>query len=128
MNREKKAAIDAIVCYLENCPSNCRVEVFDQDSDEHLQTFKTKANALPKWKDQVLVDILYVLDCENRRMTTTEILAAMERYNFDHSESAIKTKLSTMVDDDYLDNDSKAKPRGYGILEKGLALLQEACR
>lgn len=51
------------------------------------------------------------------RLSTSQLLVEMGRRGLNASESTVKKRLSAMVKDKWLDNDPKARPRGYGLPE-----------
>jgi len=60
-------------------------------------------------------NIIEVLSDAGRRLTTVEVLGALNSRRCSHSESATKLTLAAMVDHGLLYN-CKKKPRGYGLL------------
>lgn len=57
-------------------------------------------------------DILNLIRSENRRLVTNRVLEKLEGM---HGESTIKGALADFVKDEYLNNCSKCRPRGYGL-------------
>lgn len=51
------------------------------------------------------------------RLTTTALIAEMEKLELNPSESTVKKRLAAMVKENRLDNKPKAKPKGYGLPE-----------
>jgi hypothetical protein len=51
------------------------------------------------------------------RLTTTELIAEMDKLGLNPSESTVKKRLAAMVKEKRLDNEPKARPRGYGLPE-----------
>jgi hypothetical protein len=60
-------------------------------------------------------DILAVVCAAGRRLTTSQILTALEQANHLHGESTVKGTLARLVDAGVLTNDPDARPRGYGL-------------
>jgi hypothetical protein len=73
-----------------------------------------------EWEcDRQIIDTLRAV---GHRLTTTELLSKMENRYVEKrqskpSESTVKKRLAVMTKDGRLDNDPKAKPRGYGLSE-----------
>jgi hypothetical protein len=76
------------------------------------QTISPPINLTPCSKD-----ILYVLGEAGHRMTTPEILSALDTSELIHGETTVKLALAKMVKDGVLDNRPDANPRGYGICQ-----------
>jgi hypothetical protein len=64
--------------------------------------------------DRQIVETLRSVGC---RLSTTRLISEMAKRGSNPSEQYIKKRLSAMVKTGQLDNDSKAKPRGYGLPE-----------
>lgn len=62
-------------------------------------------------------DILTVLRAAGRRMTTMDILAELDRSGMEWSDRTVKGCLAELVDAGTIDNDQKARPRGYGVAD-----------
>lgn len=60
--------------------------------------------------------IISVLLKAGKRLTTSELLSALAKSGCELSESTIKNALSALVKSEVLDNDPKARPKGYGVL------------
>lgn len=73
--------------------------------------------------DGIPGDILRVLDAAGRRLTSTEVLAAMVKQGLTGSESTVKTMLSALVDVGYLDNQQNVNPKGYSVTSFGRGAL-----
>lgn len=58
-------------------------------------------------------DVLLILREAGRRLTTSEILAELERRNLLWGERTVKGVLAELVDQGTLTNDQRARPRGY---------------
>lgn len=50
-------------------------------------------------------------------------MTALEEKGRIHGVSAVKRKLPDMIDDGWIDNDQKTKPKGYTLTELGEAIL-----
>ena len=64
-------------------------------------------------------DVLDALRAAGHRMTTTQLLAALERADKVWGESTVRMALARMVDSGELTNRSDVRPRGYGLPEWG---------
>jgi hypothetical protein len=60
-------------------------------------------------------DILAVLEAAGHRLTTAEILKALDQAKLVWGESTVKTNLADMVEDETLTNRQDVRPRGYGL-------------
>jgi hypothetical protein len=75
------------------------------------------------WHHPVLVpaegepraDILEVLRDTGHRLSTMQLLEALQRAGKVHGESTIKRKLAEMVAGGELTNEQRTTPRGYGL-------------
>jgi hypothetical protein len=70
-------------------------------------------SARPESQRQIIETLRRV----GHRLTTTKLLAEMERAGLDPALSTVKKYLAEMVKGRRLDNDPKAKPPGYGLSE-----------
>lgn len=111
---DRKAIISGLLRLLEGAQDAATVEV--QFSRGGRVVFELPSPPRHKYDPQSCeADILEVLRIEARRLTTMELLAAMARHNKEWGESTVKVKLAELVDEGDIDNDPKAKPRGYGL-------------
>ena len=62
-----------------------------------------------------LLDIIVVLVRAGRRLTTTEVLSALDAAGLSWGEGTVKAALAAAVKDELLDNKPDAKPPGYGL-------------
>jgi len=62
-------------------------------------------------------DIISVLRSAGHRLTTSQILNALDKRYMTWGESTVKAKLAEMVRDGTLTNDPNARPQGYGLPE-----------
>jgi hypothetical protein len=62
-------------------------------------------------------DIVAVLRAAGHRLTTMQILEALDRQGMPHGESTVKAHLAGMVRRGVLDKDPDANPHGYGLPE-----------
>jgi hypothetical protein len=62
-------------------------------------------------------DICAVLREAGKRLTTSEILTALDKSNRVWGESTVKTNLADMVEDRLITNRQDVRPRGYGLPE-----------
>lgn len=60
-------------------------------------------------------DIREILEDAGQRLTTMQILAALDRAGKLWGESTVKRKLAEMVRDGQLTNEKERRPRGYGL-------------
>ncbi len=63
-------------------------------------------------------DIIAVLAEAGRRLTTTQILAELNRRDWHHGERTVSGYLADMVEDGALTNDRRARPPGYAPAER----------
>ena len=68
-------------------------------------------------ESKCLDDIRAALQDAGRRLTTTQLLAALDRRGTPWGESTVKHTLAAAVDAGFLTNDQRANPRGYGLAE-----------
>jgi hypothetical protein len=78
-----------------------------------------RADAADKARSNWTVDdrILETLKTVGRRLSTTKLISAMNARGRRVSVSTVKKRLALMVREKRLTNDTKAKPRGYGLRE-----------
>jgi hypothetical protein len=62
-------------------------------------------------------EIIETLRDVGHRLTTTKLVKVMEKRGLNPAESTVKKRLAELVRTRRLDNDPKAKPRGYGLPE-----------
>lgn len=60
-------------------------------------------------------DIIQTLREINRRLTTHQLIAEMERRGRAWSDTKIKTTLPTLVEDGRITNEQRCNPKGYGL-------------
>jgi hypothetical protein len=73
--------------------------------------------------------ILGILEASKKRMTKSQILGLMIKMSKAGqlpSEPTVRIELTKMVKAKWLDNDPKARPRGYGITDLGRSILEGA--
>jgi hypothetical protein len=63
------------------------------------------------------LQIIETLRAVGHRLTTTKLISAMTECGLNPSESTVKKRLAGLVKSGQLDNDPKARPRGYGLPE-----------
>jgi hypothetical protein len=62
--------------------------------------------------------IVETLRAVGQRLTTSQLLSEMSNRRLNPSESTIKKRLAELVRLKWLDNDPKARPKGYGLRER----------
>ena len=73
-------------------------------------------NAGREWTpDELESDIIETLQGAGERLTTMQLLSAMERGGRIHGESTVRGRLRLMVKSGVLTNDQSAKPPGYAV-------------
>jgi hypothetical protein len=70
-------------------------------------------------------DILRALGQIGQRVTRTELHERMNSLDYAHGDSTINMALARMKKACLLDNDPKARPRGYGLTDRGRALADQ---
>jgi hypothetical protein len=72
--------------------------------------------------------ILESLKIAGKRMTERRILAFIWESNPDFSTHTLRLELSKLRHAEWVDNDPRARPRGYGLTDLGRSALDEADR
>jgi hypothetical protein len=84
------------------------------DFEASLKTSQAKTTPLERKPDRQIIETLRAV---GHRLTTTQLLEEMSKRELHPAESTIKKRLAVMTGDGRLNNDPKAKPRGYGLPE-----------
>lgn len=113
---DRKAALAALAQILEAQADRLTLVVIR--NGEEFARFALAPAAPPGTGDACKDAILAVLREAGHRLTTDGILERLARDGQSWGESTVKIKLAEMVEDDVLDNDARAKPRGYGVVPR----------
>lgn len=111
---DRKAIISGLLRLLEGAQDAAIIDV--QFSRGGKVVFELPSPPHPGYEPgSCEADILGVLHTLGRRLVTTEILSELAKVGKPWGDTTVKTKLAEMIDVETLNNDAKARPRGYGL-------------
>jgi hypothetical protein len=120
---EQSAALErdvmkrAILTLLDSLTSNATVLILSDNCMVGHFHFPAKADGHTQLPQTACgEDILLILGEAQRRLTTPEILKALEERKLFHGETTVKVTLSRLVKEGRVDNRSDVFPRGYAAL------------
>lgn len=116
MPHDRAATIAALTLFLSRHHGPCTVHV-DTETAKDVMVVSLPAQLPPGLVNDCQRDIFLTLQESGRRLTTTPLIAEMEKRGRKFGESWVKENLSDLVENGVIDNsrEATAKGKGYGL-------------